>query len=87
MKLKDKVAIVTGAASGLGKAIAARYAQEGAKVVVADLDEDGAERTAEALRKEGGRALAVAMDVTSEEQVGRGRGARRSPSSAASTSW
>jgi len=72
MKLEDKVAIVTGAASGLGKAIAARYAKEGAQVVVADLDGEGAERVAAALRAEGGRALAVAMDVTSEEAVDAG---------------
>jgi 3-hydroxybutyrate dehydrogenase len=72
MKLEDKVAIVTGAASGLGKAIAARYAKEGAQVVVADLDGEGAERVAAMLRAEGGRALAVAMDVTSEEAVDAG---------------
>ena len=72
MKLKDKVAIVTGAASGLGKAIATRYAQEGARVVIADLDGDGAARVAAALREEGARALAIAMDVTSEEQVDAG---------------
>ena len=70
MKLKDKVAIVTGAASGLGKAIALRYAAEGAKVVIADLDK----RQADAVAGEigGGRAIGVAMDVTSEDAVNAG---------------
>ena len=69
MKLKDKVAIVTGAASGLGKAIAQRYASEGAKVVIADLDARQAEATAADMK---GAALAVAMDVTREDDVDRG---------------
>jgi 3-hydroxybutyrate dehydrogenase len=69
MKLANKVAVVTGAASGLGKAIAQRYAREGAKVAFADLDA----RQAEAAAAEcGANALAVAMDVTSEEAVARG---------------
>ena len=69
MKLKDKVAIVTGAASGLGKAIAMRYAKEGARVVIADLDK----RQADAVASEiGASAIGVAMDVTSEEAVDRG---------------
>ncbi len=72
MKLKDKVAIVTGAVSGLGKAIALRYAREGAKVVVADLDFAASEAVAAELRAAGGQALGVAMDVTSEEQVNAG---------------
>jgi 3-hydroxybutyrate dehydrogenase len=69
MRLKDKVAIVTGAASGLGKAIAQRYAREGAKVVIADLDAKQAQATAAETK---GAALAVAMDVTSEDDVDRG---------------
>lgn len=69
MKLKDKVAIVTGAASGLGKAIATRYAKEGARVVIADLDK----RQADAVAAEtGAGAIGIAMDVTSEEAVNRG---------------
>jgi 3-hydroxybutyrate dehydrogenase len=72
MKLKDKVAIVTGAASGLGKAIAARYAQEGARVVIADLELQAAEAAAAGLRAVGGQALGLAMDVTSEAQVDAG---------------
>jgi len=72
MKLKDQVAIVTGAASGLGRAIALRYAREGAQVAIADLDGDAAEAAARDVRDFGGRALALAMDVTSEEQVDAG---------------
>lgn len=69
MSVTDKVAIVTGAASGIGKEIAAQFARAGAKVVIADLNLDGAEAAAGDLRAAGGRAMAVAMDVTSEEQV------------------
>ncbi|HMR33435.1 MAG TPA: 3-hydroxybutyrate dehydrogenase [Geminicoccaceae bacterium] len=69
MRLKDKVALVTGAASGIGKAIAALYAAEGAAVAIADLDQDGADATARELRDKGGKAVGIAMDVTSEQQV------------------
>ncbi len=69
MKLKDKVAIVTGAASGIGKAIALRYVQEGAKVAVADLNIDAANAVAAEINAAGGKAMGVAMDVTNEAQV------------------
>ena len=69
MRLKDKVALVTGAASGIGKAIAALYAAEGAKVAIADLNQEGADATARELEAGGGRAVGIAMDVTSEQQV------------------
>ena len=72
MKLKDKVAIVTGAASGIGKEIAVAFAREGAKVVIADLAPASAEATAAELRAKGAEAIAVAMDVTDEGQVGDG---------------
>jgi 3-hydroxybutyrate dehydrogenase len=72
MKLKDKVAIVTGAASGLGRAIAMRYAREGARVVIADLDKRQADAAASEIERAQGRAIGVAMDVTSEEAVDRG---------------
>ena len=72
MKLKDKVAVVTGAASGLGKAIAMRYAKEGARVVIADLDKRQADAVASQIEGVQGRAIGVAMDVTSEEAVDRG---------------
>ena len=73
MKLKDKVCIITGSASGLGHGIAKRYIEEGARVVIADLKLDAAQAAADALTKMGpGKAMAVAMDVTSEEQVNAG---------------
>ena len=69
MKLKDKVCIVTGAASGIGREIALTYAREGGKVVIADLNREAAQAVASEIGKSGGTAMAVAMDVTSEEQV------------------
>jgi 3-hydroxybutyrate dehydrogenase len=72
MKLKDKVALVTGAASGLGRAIALRYAQEGAHVVVADLEADAAQGAVDAIEAAGGSGMALAMDVTDEGAVDRG---------------
>ena len=72
MKLNDKVAIVTGAASGLGRAIAIRYAGEGAKVAIADLDKRAADLVASEIVAAGGRALAIAMDVTREDDVNDG---------------
>jgi len=72
MKLKDKTAIVTGAASGIGKEIALTYAREGAKVAVADLDQGAADAAAGEIRAAGGQALGVAMDVSSEQAVNDG---------------
>jgi 3-hydroxybutyrate dehydrogenase len=69
MRLKDKVAVVTGAASGIGKEIAATYAREGAKVVIADLNAPAADAAAAELSRAGGEAIGVAMDVTSESEV------------------
>jgi 3-hydroxybutyrate dehydrogenase len=71
-RLKDQVALVTGAASGIGRAIALRLAAEGARPVIADLDLDNSETVAAAIRDAGGEALAVAMDVTDEAAVERG---------------
>ena len=64
MQLKDKVAIITGAASGFGEGIAKRFAAEGAKVVVDDINSAGGERVAEEIRKAGGAAQFVKADVT-----------------------
>lgn len=73
MKLKDKVCIVTGAASGIGNAIARRYASEGGKVAIADLNLEAAEKAAADIGKAlDAEAMAIAMDVTSEEQVNQG---------------
>lgn len=69
MKLKDKVCFVTGAASGIGKAIALAYAREGGKVVIADLNQQAAQATASEFKDQGLAAMAVAVDVTSEAQV------------------
>jgi 3-hydroxybutyrate dehydrogenase len=73
MIMKDKVCIVTGAASGIGQAIAERYATEGAKVAIADLNIDAANATAAVINATTpGAAMGVAMDVTSEDQVNAG---------------
>ena len=58
MRLKDKVAIITGAASGMGQGEAIRFAKEGAKVVVADLNVEGAQAVAEEIKAFGGEAIA-----------------------------
>ncbi|BEU99895.1 3-hydroxybutyrate dehydrogenase [Novosphingobium olei] len=73
MNLNNKVCIVTGAASGIGLAIAKRYAAAGGKVAIADLKLDAAQAAADAINADhADAALAVAMDVTSEDQVNTG---------------
>ena len=73
MNLKDKVCIITGAASGIGYGIATRFVADGAKVVIADLKLDLAQRAADALTTQGpGAAMAVEMNVTDEAQVNAG---------------
>jgi 3-hydroxybutyrate dehydrogenase len=69
MRMKDKVAIVTGAASGIGRDIAHAYAKEGAKVAIADLKLEGADAVAAEIKSAGGQAMGVAMNVTDEAQV------------------
>ena len=75
MKLKDKICLITGAASGIGKEIARTFAREGGKVAIADVNRDAAETAAAALRGEGGQAMAVVADVTDESQVNAAVGA------------
>jgi 3-hydroxybutyrate dehydrogenase len=72
MSLQDKVAVVTGAASGIGKDIAKLFLASGAKVAIADLNIDAAGSTAREFDASGERTLAVAMDVTNEAQVDAG---------------
>ena len=69
MRLKDKVTIITGAAHGIGKAYARRFAEEGAHVVIADVDGAGGEATAKALLDAGGSAWARTTDVTQFSNV------------------
>ncbi len=69
MRLREQVAVVTGAASGIGREIARAFAREGARVAVADLDRNAAEKAAAQLVAEGRQATPVIMDVTDEAQV------------------
>jgi len=71
MRLDHKIAIVTGAASGFGAGISHRYAQEGARVVVNDVNMPGADRVAAEIRSAGGRAAACAGDVSVDADVAR----------------
>lgn len=69
--LSEKTAIVTGGAQGIGRAIAAELAAQGAKVTIADMSADNAEQAAAELRADGGDVVAVAVDVTSADAVDR----------------
>ncbi len=72
MRLKDKVALITGGARGIGQAIAMTFAKEGADIVVADINLEIAQKTASEIESLGRKALALEMDVTSYEKVEEG---------------
>lgn len=69
MRLHDKVALITGAGNGIGRATALRFAKEGACVVASDMDEAGVNETAQLIAEGGGKALAVAGSVTARADV------------------
>jgi len=69
MRLKDKAAIITGGGAGIGAATCERFAEEGAAVVVADINADAAEKVAKSLTDRGGRAVAATVDVGDEASV------------------
>jgi 3-hydroxybutyrate dehydrogenase len=72
MSLKNKVALITGSASGIGKECAIKLSAAGAAVVIADLNLPDAQKVADEINQGGGKAIAVAMDVTNEEMVNAG---------------
>jgi 3-hydroxybutyrate dehydrogenase len=72
MRLENKSALITGAGNGIGRAIAQAFAREGAKVAIADIDLAAATQAAGEIQSDGGIAIAVEMDVTSEQQVDKG---------------
>ena len=71
MRMKDKVAVVTGAGSGIGRATALRLADEGGRVLCADAKGDAAQETAEMIAKAGGEAIGLLVDVTDDGSCGR----------------
>ena len=72
MKLKEKSAVITGAGSGIGKAIAETFAREGASVAIADLNFSAAQAVSKKINSAGGRAIPIEMDVANEDQVNAG---------------
>jgi NAD(P)-dependent dehydrogenase (short-subunit alcohol dehydrogenase family) len=70
-RVEEKVCVVTGGAAGIGRAVAGRLAREGGRVAVADIDAEGAERTARAIMDQGGAARAIQVDVADAAAVGR----------------
>ena len=68
-RLEGKVAFITGSASGIGKQIALEFAREGANIVIADLNQQGADEVVAEIEKGGSKAIGIAMDVTDEAQV------------------
>ena len=68
-RLEDKIALVTGAGAGIGRAVSETFAREGAQVVVADIDGDASKETADAIVKANGAASAHTVDITDTAQV------------------
>lgn len=71
MRLNDKVSIITGAGRGIGEATALKFAAEGSKVVVVDLNEEGSQGTKAKIQEVGGEAIKVTVDVTKRTEVER----------------
>jgi NAD(P)-dependent dehydrogenase (short-subunit alcohol dehydrogenase family) len=69
MRLKDKVAVVTGAGAGIGQATALLFAEEGAKIVIADINSEDGEATATEIRKNGGEAIFVHADIAKPDEA------------------
>jgi Dehydrogenases with different specificities (related to short-chain alcohol dehydrogenases) len=69
MLLKDQVAVVTGGAKGMGRSISVKFAEEGASVVIADIDLTGAQKVAGQIISSGGKAIAVKTDITNKVQI------------------
>src|SRR5689334_24853287 len=69
MRLKDKTAIITGSASGMGRVAAELFASEGAAIVVTDVNEAAGEETVAAIHKAGGQAIFIKADVSNESEV------------------
>ena len=70
-RLERKVALVTGGASGIGRATAVTFAREGAKLIIADMNEEGGQQTVHMITENGGEAIFVQVDVTSTSAVER----------------
>ena len=85
--LQDHIAAVTGAGSGIGRAIAQGYAREGAQVAVLDVNGEAASETVQQILNAGGKAQQFALDVTDRDGLPRRRRAGRARSSARSRSW
>ncbi len=69
MRLKDKTALITGAAGDIGRATAVRFAEEGAVVIISDINEDGAAKTLQEVESKNGTGKIIITDVTSEDQI------------------
>ena len=69
MRLKDKITLVTGAGSGIGEATALRFAEEGAKVVICDVDMGNANRVAESIKSSGKEAIVIKTDISKKNEV------------------